>query len=109
MLAEHTEPSNRIKDYFQDPENSQAVAYALRTAMENEGPTIAPGELSMLPDFVRTHFVRVFDGDHGKVRGVHTLDLIERTSVYFPVYSRKSARGLRCQDLAEAVLKHLEK
>ncbi len=109
MLAEHTEPSNRIKEYFEDPENHPAVAGAVRTAMESEGPTVSPGELNMLPDFVRTHFVRVFDGDQGKVRGVHTQDLIERTSVYFPVYSRKSARGPRCQDLAEAVLKHLEK
>ena len=108
MLAEHAEPANRIKDYFEDPANGEAVARAVRAAADSPGALVAPGEMSMLPDFVRTHFIRVFDAGEGKARGIHTLEFIERASVYFPVSSRKGARGPRCQDLADAMVKRLE-
>ena len=111
-LTDHEEPSNGIKDFFQDPANHPAITEAVLLTIQGEAPVHSPGAFHMLPNQVRQHFIRVFDAENGngRERGILGLEFIERISAYYPgAYSRKASRGPRCQDLAEHILNYLTK
>ena len=110
-INSHQEPENRLRDFFLDPAKHKAVAEAVMVAAGGDHAVHPPGDYHMLPGPVRSHFVRAFDkGDgFGLMRGILGLDFIERIAVYYPVYSRKSARAPHCQDLAELILAHITK